>query len=205
MHSTSRFFVARKIPRSLKRSRIFQRYCEVAGFTLVELLTVLGIVSLLFSLLMPAVLALRESARSVSCANQSRQIVLATLNFEASRREYPSFFVSELPKGQRYAGDYGIASSIWICGFALLCCSRLAIARADILGEDFVDIAIADKVCNCATSTCGVSDACPEVGANTTVCTGQCTPCVFYTCEAGCACEKTGEKTKAGDPKCKCK
>lgn len=49
-----------------------------AAFTLVELLVVIAIIGTLVSLLLPAVQAARESARSASSQNNLRQIALAT-------------------------------------------------------------------------------------------------------------------------------
>ena len=43
-----------------------------AGFTLAELLVTLGIITLLLSLLLPALSAVRSSARRVTCADQLR-------------------------------------------------------------------------------------------------------------------------------------
>ena len=48
-----------------------------AGFTVVELLVVIGIVGILFSLLLPAVQAARESARASTCRDHLKQIGLA--------------------------------------------------------------------------------------------------------------------------------
>jgi prepilin-type N-terminal cleavage/methylation domain-containing protein/prepilin-type processing-associated H-X9-DG protein len=59
------------------------------GFTLVELLVVMGIIGTLVALLLPAVQAARESARRVGCVNNQRQIGLAAQNYLAALGAFP--------------------------------------------------------------------------------------------------------------------
>ena len=60
-----------------------------AGFTLIELLVVIGVIALLVSLVVPAVLASRNAARAAECRNNLKQIGLALHDHVAARGTFP--------------------------------------------------------------------------------------------------------------------
>jgi prepilin-type N-terminal cleavage/methylation domain-containing protein len=63
---------------------------EYNGFTLVELLVVIVVISILAALLLPVVGRAKEQARSVSCKNHLHQIGLAMQMYVADHNMYPS-------------------------------------------------------------------------------------------------------------------
>jgi len=59
------------------------------GFTLFEILIVIGIIGILIGLLLPAIQAARESARRRNCANNLAQLALAVTHYESAHGTLP--------------------------------------------------------------------------------------------------------------------
>src|SRR5262245_45559618 len=67
------------------------------GFTLVELLVVIGIIAVLIGVLLPALSKARASAQALACKSNMRQLVQATQMFTNEQGDY-------LPKAENNAG-----------------------------------------------------------------------------------------------------
>ncbi len=78
------------------------------GFTLIELATVIAIIAVLISLLLPAVQSAREQARRTQCVNNLIQLGVALASYEASNRVLPPGVidstdpVDDSPTGYRF-------------------------------------------------------------------------------------------------------
>ena len=78
------------------------------GFTLIELATVVAIISVLIALLLPSVQAAREQARRTQCVNNLVQLGVALASYEASNRVLPPGVidttdpVDDSPTGYRF-------------------------------------------------------------------------------------------------------
>jgi prepilin-type N-terminal cleavage/methylation domain-containing protein len=97
--------------------------CKKNGFTLVELLVVIAIIGILIALLLPAVNAVRESARRVQCSNNLKEVGVAATAFEGVRRMYPPGTLGVIPpvavmnheETEFYEPDYQYSSGwVWL-------------------------------------------------------------------------------------------
>ena len=59
------------------------------GFTLIELICVIAIIGILIAILLPAVQATREAARSTACSNRIRQLTIGVLSYESANGTIP--------------------------------------------------------------------------------------------------------------------
>lgn len=59
------------------------------GFSIIELLVTIAVISILMALIVPAVQSARESARTTQCRNNLKQIGVAVTAFEAQRKFLP--------------------------------------------------------------------------------------------------------------------
>ena len=72
----------------MKRTSVIGR-----GFSLIELLVVIGIIAILASLLLPALLHAKARAQSVACKNRERQIGVALESYlNDHQQKYPRYF-----------------------------------------------------------------------------------------------------------------
>ena len=80
------------------------------GFTLVELLVVIGIIALLIAVILPALQNSRQQAKAVLCGSNIRQLLLGLLSYESENQSFPFAFddttVNPPPGGWPGYGQY---------------------------------------------------------------------------------------------------
>lgn len=78
------------------------------GFTLVELLVVIGIIALLISVLLPALNSARRSANTTKCLSNLRQLGTAQLMFAQDHKGYAiKAWFNDSPRGLGKSEDWG--------------------------------------------------------------------------------------------------
>jgi prepilin-type N-terminal cleavage/methylation domain-containing protein/prepilin-type processing-associated H-X9-DG protein len=119
-------------------------FAPKTGFTLVELLVVIAIIGTLVGLLLPAVQAAREAARTSTCSNNLKQVGLAMHSYVNARQT--------LPPGSNILGthenDYGHNYLVFILPFM----EEQSLYDSFDLKKKYDDVANRDKTLSAAVA-----------------------------------------------------
>src|SRR2546421_2461834 len=99
------------------------------GFTLVELLTVVGIITILMALLVPALAGARRAAQTTQCASNLRQLIAAMTNYSVENKgNYPGnvgainmYWYNRYAVGRYIKSPYEMSNSEQCIGSVFVC------------------------------------------------------------------------------------
>lgn len=143
--------------RQFKIILIQQVRTSAKAFTLTELLVVIGIITLLLSLLLPAANLARSSVRELQCANNMRQLCMALLAYSNDNEgRFPPNTSSSIP-GQYWCSEsaigryspYGVTWSSTVGGGIFVCPSDVDAQRSyamNIWASCKVDSSVSKKI-----------------------------------------------------------
>ena len=111
---------------------------RVLGFTLLELLVVMGITSLLIAMLMPSLSWARKSARRTACASNLHQVAIGLTNYLGdSKGILPYFIPLTKQNGEEDQADMLHALRRYIDGDPVWICPDDDTGVADALGTSY--------------------------------------------------------------------
>ncbi|HEX3727884.1 MAG TPA: DUF1559 domain-containing protein [Pirellulales bacterium] len=127
------------------------------GFSLIELLVVVGIIGLLVAVLLPAIQSSRESARRSQCLSNLKQIGLALGNYADQQGCLPPASTSSVDAG---VWDYATKPAVSLHSFASLVLTHLE--ESSLRGQINFGVSALDPVNRAAAATVLSIYRCPS-------------------------------------------
>lgn len=131
---------------SISGPRSSRQFCSSSGFTLVELLVVIGIISLLISILLPTLNKAMEAGNRIKCASNLRQIYTGAMFYaQDNKGRFPSAWADGGQLGAlRALGTKGDVTRTWryITNDNVWDCPSDLTRGSDFVKFDFADAAV---------------------------------------------------------------